>query len=562
VLEDTLENIARHAFEIAATSNPSPLFSAVWSLDGPGDALRLESAFPQEYHDKLLDGAGRIDLSGGPIGVVGRAAIGRSTEFVADVEGDRDFINVEPKTRSVLAVPVMGRERMIGVIDIEHDLRRGFPERVKENIEIFAAQAATAIENALVYEKLNQLHSASMEISASRGLANVAQCVLEDLRKIIPFSRATLQRIQDDERTILSTYGEPAPSSSYLLRPVDQDDLVREILEQDQVVILSPPNRHPSWTPDSLTAVIRSWIGIPLNYGKRSIGFIAVDQLTDEEYLESHKQLLGIFARHAASSLQNALLLEEKQSLIDDLSDQSNLALIGLVFGESIHYARAKLGMAKVIAADISLGVYSSDLALLRNMAIRIKDNISDYLDVLRQMQASTIETPRIVAADVHGLLDRVLVSKRKRLRDVALDKKYFAAPSSVQAPERLLKQVFFVVIENALKAMNDKGALLLETDIREREQRKYLVVAVSDTGRGIPESQRETLFRQKPERRGRSGSGIGLPWAYSFLSAYGGTIEYDSTVGKGTTVRIFIPTDFRESLKSMMLTGKGAENG
>ena len=93
-------------------------------------------------------------------------------------------------------------------------------------------------------------------------------------------------------------------------------------------------------------------------------------------------------------------------------------------------------------------------------------------------------------------------------------------------------------VIENAIQAMPQGGALTIMTDQVENE----VVLRISDTGTGIPAEQLATLFEPFERRDGANATGVGLAVAKSIVEAHGGTISVRSITDKGTTVDIRLP--------------------
>ncbi len=77
------------------------------------------------------------------------------------------------------------------------------------------------------------------------------------------------------------------------------------------------------------------------------------------------------------------------------------------------------------------------------------------------------------------------------------------------------------------------------------------LVIAVSDTGKGIPVDELPTLFDEYRQVEGQSdsdvqkGTGLGLSITKKFAELLGGTIDVQSEVGKGTTFTIKIPAEY-----------------
>jgi sigma-B regulation protein RsbU (phosphoserine phosphatase) len=86
--------------------------------------------------------------------VVGFAAQAKEAILVPDVSKNSRYISVNPETKSELAVPLIYKEKVIGVLDLEHTRRGYFTEDHKRTLTTLAAQIAIAIENARLYEEI------------------------------------------------------------------------------------------------------------------------------------------------------------------------------------------------------------------------------------------------------------------------------------------------------------------------------------------------------------------------------------------------------------------------
>jgi len=85
-------------------------------------------------------------------GIVGYAALHKEPVLVADVSQDPRYINLVHDVRSELAIPMMLKDRCIGVLDLESPELDAFSKREVEILTVLASQAAVAIENARLYE--------------------------------------------------------------------------------------------------------------------------------------------------------------------------------------------------------------------------------------------------------------------------------------------------------------------------------------------------------------------------------------------------------------------------
>jgi len=87
-------------------------------------------------------------------GLVGYSALHKVPVLVADVSKDARYINTNPETRSEVCVPLIYKDKVIGVLDIEHTRRSYFTDDHVRTITTLAAQVAIAIENARLYERV------------------------------------------------------------------------------------------------------------------------------------------------------------------------------------------------------------------------------------------------------------------------------------------------------------------------------------------------------------------------------------------------------------------------
>ena len=89
----------------------------------------------------------------------------------------------------------------------------------------------------------------------------------------------------------------------------------------------------------------------------------------------------------------------------------------------------------------------------------------------------------------------------------------------------------------NAVDAMPKGGSITLET----RHEGDWVLLSIADTGTGIPPDVRRRIFEPFFTTK-ESGTGLGLSIVSGIISSYGGTIDVDSELGRGTTFTIRLP--------------------
>ena len=101
------------------------------------------------------------------------------------------------------------------------------------------------------------------------------------------------------------------------------------------------------------------------------------------------------------------------------------------------------------------------------------------------------------------------------------------------------MRRVIINLIDNAIEATNRRGTISIETA---HDPLNSLVrVTVADDGLGIPPEEREKLFLPYYSTKGR-GSGLGLAIVRRIVAEHGGSIDVDSRIGAGTTIRLTLP--------------------
>jgi signal transduction histidine kinase len=186
-------------------------------------------------------------------------------------------------------------------------------------------------------------------------------------------------------------------------------------------------------------------------------------------------------------------------------------------------------------------------------------DELDDETELHETAEAALVESQR-----VNRIIDEVLaVSRPGRLRRVDIDLNHVlhetlsryqarATEVGVELEERLgpaaivsadrssLERGFGNLIENAIQEMSDGGRLIVATELEERVGHGVLAT-VADTGGGIDPEMEASVF--DPFVTGKEGgSGLGLAITRRVVLDHGGQIDFETTVGEGTTFRVWLP--------------------
>jgi signal transduction histidine kinase len=121
------------------------------------------------------------------------------------------------------------------------------------------------------------------------------------------------------------------------------------------------------------------------------------------------------------------------------------------------------------------------------------------------------------------------------------------SSPLMVYGDEERLKQLLYILLDNAIKYTPDGGEVNLSLSIESHDKQPILHIVVQDTGVGIPVEEQDRIFDRfyrvdKNRSRQMGGTGLGLAIAKWIVEAHHGTIQVFSTVGKGSTFTVIIP--------------------
>ncbi len=158
---EAFETLAEIARDVTAVLDLDELFARIAQLAKRlidyrtlgilllNDSGELEMQLAVQYGEKVQ--VPRVRLGEG---LVGYAALHKEPVLVSDVSQDPRYIKLVPDVRSELAIPLLLKDRCIGVVDLESPQLDAFSKRDVEILSLLASQAAVAIENARLYEQV------------------------------------------------------------------------------------------------------------------------------------------------------------------------------------------------------------------------------------------------------------------------------------------------------------------------------------------------------------------------------------------------------------------------
>ncbi len=169
-----------------------------------------------------------------------------------------------------------------------------------------------------------------------------------------------------------------------------------------------------------------------------------------------------------------------------------------------------------------------------------VERNIDRASSIARELlQLSRQKECEFVPVDINSVIQATLTLMKHRLEDFKLKQNLMHVAEIMGDPGKM-EQVIINVLSNSIEAMPEGGAITISS-LRSND---YVKVQIADSGIGIPEKKISRVFDPffTTKELGR-GTGLGLTICYGIIQQHHGSIQIESTAGKGTTVTIKIPT-------------------
>jgi len=249
-------------------------------------------------------------------GIVGRAAQSRRSVLVNDVRNDPTYIPTLAAIRSELAVPLIFKGRLIGVIDLEAQEPDFFNDSHVRLLELLASRMALAIENARLYRRtLRQARTLQLLNEISRELSSVL--VLNELlrkigtltKRLVDYHRFGILLADDQAQTfnaVISLKQDERMPERYTVK--FGQGIVGAAASLRQPVVVPDVRKDPRYI--CVNPETRSEMTLPLIYRGRVIGVIDLESPRVNYFTDEHVGILSTLAPQIAIAIENARLYE------------------------------------------------------------------------------------------------------------------------------------------------------------------------------------------------------------------------------------------------------------
>jgi phosphoserine phosphatase RsbU/P len=271
--------------------------------------VRFQIGYPREVAERIRIKVGE--------GVTGAAAQRREAVLIDDVSKETRYISAVPNVRSELALPLIVKNHVIGVIDIEAQQANYFTDEHKQLLTLIASRMAVGIENARLYTRSTRqartlvlLNEIARELTSILNLDELLKRIGELLSRLIDYQMFSILLLDAAGEKLQHRFSLRFQENIQLKHDIALGRGVVGYAAQHKQAVLVPDvredSRYISGNPET-----RSELAVPLIYKDKVIGVLDLEHTRRGFFSDDHKRTVTTLAAQVAIAIENARLYEQ-----------------------------------------------------------------------------------------------------------------------------------------------------------------------------------------------------------------------------------------------------------
>ncbi len=539
---------------------------ALMLIDPTGQWLEIEARLGPP-HKRETDPRFAIEDSS----IAGHVALTKEPYLCPDVTQDRYFSPTRagpPNFRSLLEVPILSSDQIIGIISADHESVNAFTPEHIDILHHFAKQMAAALTHELERSRLHQTLMSLNEVGAlltrlsgEESLAGVLQMVASQAKRVLEADLVILYQYDAKRAEFLVEGTGPTIEGELLYEEADEamttrihpDDVPWKIVaqgqsrffthaENDEFLIGDVPARDGKKARPrfAVREKLKSVSALVLRVGGEIVGVMFVNYRKTHEFTDGERRILETFGNYAAIAIQNARLI---QAILDTQKQrvaEKQLAVLSSIAPTFAHKMSNAAGTIPVAVQEIRRKL-DTPSQYIQHELDRIETDAKELMRMATQLRESLqAGTPERI--DTYDLLSSIKARIADEYPALSLDPQLPASLPQVRGIRSQLQEVFLNLARNAAEAsLPDPGRLTIRAYLS--EEGRFLEMEFSDTGRGIQPEHKLRIFDLGFTTKPTRGMGFGLWWCQTVLRSQGSDIRLKSSQpGVGTTFVVRLP--------------------
>jgi sigma-B regulation protein RsbU (phosphoserine phosphatase) len=249
-------------------------------------------------------------------GITGVAAQSRQPILLGDVRTDSRYLNALDAVRAELAVPMLVRGKLVGVIDLQSTRLNAFSEQDKALLALIASRVGTAIDNARLYRRvqgqnrtLRVLAHLSQEFSSILDIDELLTKIAVTIRALINFDAFSIYLVDLERQLLRCRFSQRYDEKSTIENIEFGKGITGSAAETRQIIRVADVTHDPRYI--AAHSDIRSEVAVPLILHDRVIGVVDLESVRLAFFTDDHVRALTLLAPQIATSVENARLYEE-----------------------------------------------------------------------------------------------------------------------------------------------------------------------------------------------------------------------------------------------------------
>ncbi len=297
-------------------------------------------------------------------GLTGLAGSTRQVVLVNDVRSDPRYLSTLDAVRSEMAVPMVARGKLVGIIDLQSTRANAFSDADASLMRLIASRVVSAVDNARLYRRVvtqnrtsRTLAHLSQEFSSILHLNELLDKIAKAIQTLIHYDAFSVLLVDPERQCLRHRYSQRLDRRVILDNiPIGKGITGAAAAQRETVRVedtLTDP-RYIASHPD-----IRSEVAVPLMVQDRVVGVLDLESERIGYFTDEHVRTLSLLAPQIASSVENARLYEElaqrEQRMEQDLEAARRVQSILLPREAGIEGLEAAIGWrpAREVSGDL-----------------------------------------------------------------------------------------------------------------------------------------------------------------------------------------------------------------
>jgi two-component system, NtrC family, sensor kinase len=548
----------------------------------------------------------------GPKNPLGRLAKTKKLQHIADITKEGAYLDREPAfvpladlagARTLLIVPMVKENELVGAIGIYRQEVRPFTDKQIELVASFGAQAVIAIENTRLLSELReslQQQTATADVlkvisRSTFDLRVVLDTLVESAARLCEADMASINRQHEEDFQQIASFGYAPEFVSYMEQhpiPSGRGSAVGRAVQEKKIIHIQDVLADPEYAFKDAAKIggIRTLLAVPMVREGVPIGIIALQRKSVRPFTEKQIELVGTFADQAVIAIENVRLfesveartreltasLDNLQTAQDRLVQTEKLASLGQLTAGIAHEIKNPLNFVNNFSS-VSTELIEELQILLKGMAIDQKalTEVNELADILRSnlekivqhgKRADSIVKNMLLHSrsgsgehrpvDINTVVEESLnlayhgARAEKQGFNITLEMSFDPEAGEVDLYPQEITRVLLNLISNGFyaatkrKGQTSDGNFEPTLTAATKNLGDHVEIRIRDNGTGIPDEVKGKMFNPffttKPAGE---GTGLGLSISHDIIvKQHSGSIDVETQPGEFTEFRIVLP--------------------